>query len=427
MRDPFRPGDRSAAARARSVGPLLRAVKRRRRLWEGVVQSRRVSKPRLLFLNTRMVVGGPAKVTVALAEELAARGYDAALASGAPESDEVSDPRTDRSALQRFDIPGLHRRLGPWSDLAATLQIRSLLASQRPDVLLTAGAKAGMLGRVAARLVRPRPRTIHIFHGHVFKGHFGKLPSRGFALVERALSTITDDLIAICPSVAEDLKRFGIDRHSRLHTIYIGAELTPFLEQARGTGELRRELGIDRSTYLAVYPARICKVKAQDVIIEALGIAREALAKRDFRLVFVGDGETREALVDRARALGVSDHVVFLGYRADMERIYADADLVVLASRHEGTPVALMEASAAGLPFLATSVGGVRDLWRDGLGRLVPPEDPEALAEALRWFVAAGPPARLSETLRREVVARFSVRRFADEMEKVLERATRGQ
>jgi len=391
-----------------------------------VVQSRIVSKARLLFLNTRLVVGGPAKVTVALAEELAARGYEVALASGAPESDEVSDPRTDRSALPRFDIPGLHRPLGALSDIAALFQIRSLYASYKPAAVLTAGAKAGTLGRIAARLARPRPRTIHIFHGHIFKGHFGKLPSRGFALAERALAAITDDLIAICPSVAEDLRAFGIDRPARLHTIYIGAELAPFFAQSPGTGALRRELELDPATFLAVYPARICWVKAQDLAIEAMGIAREALGTRKFHLLFVGDGQKREALVARARELGVSDRVGFLGYREDMAGIYAEADLVVLASRHEGTPVALMEAGAAGRQFLATAVGGVPDLWRKEFGRLVPAEDPQALAAALVDFVTAGPPAKLPDPLRRAVVERFSVRRFADEMEAVIERAVRG-
>ncbi len=261
-----------------------------------------MGKPRLLFLNTRMVIGGPAKVTVALAEELARRGYDVSLASGEPEAGELPDPRTSQSFLPRRTLSALRRSPLPWSDLTALLEIRSCLAELKPDVLFTAGAKAGALGRVAARLVRRRPRTVHVFHGHVFLGHFGPFASRMFALAEGGLARITDDLVAICHSVARDLHAFGVDRHTRCHTIYIGSELTPFLEAGPNTGELHRELGLEPGTFVAVYPARICTVKAQDLMLDAIGIARERLAGRKFKLLFAGDGEEREALERKARA-----------------------------------------------------------------------------------------------------------------------------
>ncbi len=89
----------------------------------------------------------------------------------------------------------------------------------------------------------------------------------------------------------------------------------------------------------------------------------------------------------------------------------------MLASRQEGTPIALMEGVAAGRPLLATDVGGVRDFWREGFGRLVPSEDAEALAAALGEIVAAGAPEPLGDALRRGLAEQFSVKRFADEME----------
>ena len=169
-------------------------------------------------------------------------------------------------------------------------------------------------------------------------------------------------MVAICRSVAEDLRTFEIDRYARLHTVYIGCELAQFLEVGQGTGALKRELGLDPSAFLAVCPARICHVKAQDLLIEALGIAGDGLDEKSFKLAFVGDGENRDAAVARALPLGVGDRIAFPGYRKDMLPVYADADLVILPSRHEGTPIALMEATAAGRPFLATAVGGVSDM-----------------------------------------------------------------
>jgi glycosyltransferase involved in cell wall biosynthesis len=110
-----------------------------------------------------------------------------------------------------------------------------------------------------------------------------------------------------------------------------------------------------------------------------------------------------------------------VGYRERMEPVYRDAELVLLTSRNEAIPMSLIESAAAGRPFVAAAVGGVPELWREGLGRLVPPGDAETLARVLAETLGPGSPSPLPEELRVEVAQRFSPERFADEMEAILD------
>lgn len=376
---------------------------------------------RLLFLNTRLSIGGPAKVTTSLAETLASRGHEVVLAGGEPEPGEEPDPRAAAARVPQRRVAGLRRPVRPLTDLTALLRIRGLLRELRPDALITTGSKSGALGRLAARLVRPRPQTIHVFHGHVFRGHFGERTGRFFASVEKRLARISDDLVAVCASVEEDLRALGLHERARLHRIEIGYDLGPLLVLGPPQGEFQQELGLPPEMRLVVCPARVCPVKNQQMLIEAVARAGDALKAEQLRVLFVGDGIGVEALEARARELGVEDRVHFVGYRDRMEPVYRDAELVVLTSRNEAIPMSLIEAAAAGRPFVATAVGGVPELHHEGLGRLVPSEDVETLARILAETLGPGSPSPLPEALRIEVAQRFSPERFADEVEAILE------
>jgi len=380
---------------------------------------------RLLFLNTRLSIGGPAKVTTSLAEALAARGHEVVLAGGEPEPGEQPDPRATAARVPLRRVSGLRRPLRPMTDLAALLRIRGLLRELRPDALITTGSKSGALGRLAAQLVRPRPQTVHVFHGHVFRGQFGERAGRLFAAVEKRLARITDDLVAVCASVEEDLRALGLHERSRLHRVEIGYDLGPLLVIGPPQGEFQQELGLPPEMRLVVCPARVCPVKNQRMVIEAVARASDALPPEQVRVLFVGDGVGVEALEARARELGVADRVHFVGYRERMKPVYQDAELVVLASRNEAIPMSLIEAAAAGRPFLATAVGGVPELHQEGLGRLVPSEDAEALGRALAETLGPGSPERVPDELRISVAQRFSPDRFADDMERILEEGRR--
>ena len=312
--------------------------------------------------------------------------YDSRLvagSSGAHEGDLLELRGVEVDSLTR--IPELGRELMTRADAIALTKLVKLMRRVRPDIVHTHTAKAGALGRLAAFLTKV-PVVIHTFHGHVLHGYFPPLRTHVFVALERALARITTRLVAVSPSVRDDLLGMKIGRPDRFSVIRLGLDLEPFLEAERFRGELRRELQIPDGNPLVGIVGRLVPVKAHDQFLAAAGRVAAATAAQ---FVIAGDGELREPLQARAKEMGLADRVHFLGWRADLRRIYADLDVVVLSSINEGSPVALIEAMASGRPVVATRVGGVADVVSDGVtGLLVPPGDEAILSDAVLSLLA---------------------------------------
>jgi glycosyltransferase involved in cell wall biosynthesis len=134
--------------------------------------------------------------------------------------------------------------------------------------------------------------------------------------------------------------------------------------------------------------------------------------------LIAGDGELRGALEEAARDFGIADRVRFLGWRRDLATIYGASDVFLLTSRNEGTPVALIESLAAGVPGVSTDVGGVRDVLQDDTGIAVPFGDAAALANAVTQLLADANHRRaMGERGRTSVVARYGIDRLVDDIE----------
>jgi glycosyltransferase involved in cell wall biosynthesis len=184
---------------------------------------------------------------------------------------------------------------------------------------------------------------------------------------------------------------------------------------------VREELGITANAPLAGTVGSLTPKKSHETLLRAIRVARRSLP--DLRVAVVGQGPMAGTLRRRAADLAVADAVTFVGYREDAARVASAFDVFVLSSRHEGLPVALLEAMAAGRPVVATRVGGVPEVVRDrGEGILVPPGDPEALAAALVTVLAdADLRARLGAAARRRA-ADFDIRRAVRRHEEVYRR-----
>ena len=320
-------------------------------------------------LITRLNVGGPARQALTLTRDLRHR-FPTVLAAGRPtESEgEMSDPD-----VEVRHVP-LVRPLNPEADARAFTAVRRLLGTVRPAILHTHMAKAGTVGRSAALSVRPRPRTVHTFHGHVLEGYFSPAVQRAFLAVERQLARHSDALVAVSTEIRDDLLALGIGRPSQFHVIPLGFDLSAFLGIGGPTGQLRGSLGIGPDVPLIGAIGRLVPIKD-------MGSALEIVARLDgVHLVLVGDGECRPQLEAQAHRMGLADRVHFTGWW-DVPAALADVDVVLLTSRNEGTPVALIEAAAAARPVVATKVGGVPLVVEDGVtGWLGAAGDTEGLA-----------------------------------------------
>jgi glycosyltransferase involved in cell wall biosynthesis len=357
----------------------------------------------------RMNVGGPAHHVSILARGLDRAGYETLLLTGALGDGEGSlEGLADRHGVDRRTVPGLGPALRPRDDLRALVHLIRLMRSWRPDIVHTHTAKAGTLGRIAARLAfARRPVVVHTYHGHVLSGYFGPRRTAVFRGIERLLASCSDRLIGVSQATVDELVALHVAPRERFTVVPIGLDLEKFLAVGAPDVAGRVALGAEAADVVVTYVGRLAPIKRVDLLIDAIARARAGGAP--LHLAIVGDGELRGTLEARAAAAGLAGHVAFLGFRADLAAIAAGTDIAALASDNEGTPVALIEAGAAGRPSVATAVGGVGDIVTADTGRVVAAGDVDAMAAALTEL--AGAP---QQRARMGAAAREHVRRAYD-------------
>lgn len=373
---------------------------------------------RVLRIIARMNLGGPAHHVALLSRGLQARGYESVLVTGRVGAGE--EEHTDMDGIQVLYLDSLGPDIRPVKDLRALFELIRVVRSYRPRIVETHTAKAGMLGRLAARFAGgPRPVVIHTYHGHVLRGYFGRLKTGAFRWIERGLARLSDLLVAVSPATVDELVAIKIAPREKFAVVPLGLDLDPFLALGPDAdGSFREEIGAQPGEVLFTFTGRLVPIKRPDVMLRSLAMARAGGAP--VRVAVVGDGLLRPELEELASSLGCADAVDFLGYRRDLPRIAAGSDAALLTSDNEGTPVALIEAAAAGRAAVATAAGGVPDIVVEGSGLLAPPGDEAALAAQITRL-AADPDERRQMGLRarRHVAGRFAAGRLLDDVDRL--------
>jgi glycosyltransferase involved in cell wall biosynthesis len=308
-------------------------------------------------------VAGGQLVALQLAAALRARGDDALFVSP------TSGPFAERAVgyrVLRADVRRLHR-------LAGAAGLARLLRREHVDLLHTHTlAAANSLGRVAGRLAGvPIVSHLHI------ENHFRPATRAFVRRADNVTARLADALVAVSEDTRRAYERQGYPH--RIEVVYNGVAL-----ERRGVHGLRQEFGVPRDAPLVAEIGRLCDVKGQRELIEALAQVPRAHA------VLVGvdleqGGSYQRELERAAERAGVRDRVVFAGARDDAGPLLAEIDVLALPSWTEGLPLVVLEAMAYRKPVVATPVGGTPEVVVDGeTGLLVPPRDPGALAAALR-------------------------------------------
>jgi glycosyltransferase involved in cell wall biosynthesis len=339
-----------------------------------------VKRIRVMRVITRLNIGGPAIHVSLLTSRLDPERYETLLVSGVESAAEGNMLKLGRlPPVQPKTVPALGRAISPLDDVRALGALVSLARSFKPDIVHTHLAKAGALGRVAARLAGVRV-VVHTYHGSVFRGYFGQRESAVYLQIERALARITTRIVAITSGQKADLVSLGIAPSAKIVEIPLGLDLEQFRELPSRDDALAA-LGLPSEMRYVTIVARLVAIKDIPTFIRA--VARVTESHPDVRGLVVGDGPDRAAIEGVARELGQGDRCRFLGWRADLPNVYAASDVVALSSLNEGSPVSLIEAMAAARAVVATAVGGVPDLVHDGSGILVAPGDDGALGDAM--------------------------------------------
>ena len=342
---------------------------------------------RVVRVIARLNIGGPARQAILLTAGLDRARFATTLVTGVVGHAEGDFTDAARArGVTPVVIPELGRAIRPARDLTALIKLIRLFRALRPDIVHTHTAKAGTLGRLAARLARI-PVKIHTFHGHVLEGYFSRPVTRAFLEVERRLARTTDRLVTVSPRLKAQLLAMGIGRPEQVDVVPLGLDLERFRRARPASLALRPSLGLTGDMPLLGIVGRLVPIKDHATLFQAL--ARLHDEGPAVHLVVIGDGEERARLEELAGRLGLGSRIHFLGWRVDLETILKELDVVICASRNEGTPVALIEAMAAGIPVLSTDVGGVADLVaHEETGWLVPSGDPDAMASAIRRLLS---------------------------------------
>jgi glycosyltransferase involved in cell wall biosynthesis len=372
---------------------------------------------KVLRVITRLNIGGPAIHAILLTRALNdGVAFQSTLVTGttAPHEGDMLDFARAQS-VEPVMLRALSREITPLDDLAALARMVQLTHRSQPDVVHTHMAKAGTVGRLAARICGV-PLVIHTYHGHVWNSYFSPIKTRLFLTIERALGRATNRIIAVGDGQRAEIASYGVAPLNKLVTIRLGLELGQFLSAEKMRGEFRRELGIAADVPLIGIAGRLVPVKAHEIFLQAAVRIRAAMPNAQF--LIIGDGERRQELEAMTDDLGLTASVRFLGWRRDMARVYADLDVVALTSLNEGSPVALIEALASARPVVSTAVGGVPEVVVNGqTGLTVPVSDVQGFADAiltlLRDLALAN---RLGAAGRQHVYPRYDSSRLVDDV-----------
>jgi glycosyltransferase involved in cell wall biosynthesis len=353
-------------------------------------------RPRILIAITLAEVGGAQTCVAQLLPELA-DAFEVTVAAHGP------GPLRGAAAeagVSWVELRNVRRRIGP-RDVLGLLELIRLIRRLRPDIVHAHSSKAGVLARVAAALCRVRA-VVFTAHGWAFKAESG-LKSRVYLKADRAVARVTSTIVC----VSETERREGLAARTcderRTVVIRNGVDTALFAPRVHRETSRPRIVSVGRLKAPKDFPT----------LLEALAL----LENLRFEAIIAGVGPERSALEAAIGRLGLIGAVDLVGERDDIPELLAEADCFVLSSTSEGLPISVLEAMAAGVPVVASDVGGVHELVTDGsTGYLVPPRDPAALAQALRQVLGSVDlRARLGKKGREEVEQRFTVSRVRRE------------
>lgn len=350
---------------------------------------------KILYLITRGDRGGAQVHVTDLLSHLN-QDFTAVLATG--EEGYLCD-EARRLGVRTHIVPSMRQPMSPIQDIAALMEIVRLIRREQPHLIHAHTSKAGLLGRVAGMLTR----TPVIFTAHTWSFADG-IPSwqRRIAVpIERMAARTGGKIITVSLANARLAQANLVGDPRNVITVWNGVPDVRWRAKPGSRDELR-----------IIMVARFVAQKDQQLLVRAL-----APIKERWTLQFAGDGPRKAEVEGLVKELGVSNRVEFLGDREDTPELLAKADLFVLASNWEGLPMSILEAMRAGLPVIATQVGGVEEAIRDGVtGLLTRPGDLGGLRTALESLMTQpGLCRRMGEAGRRRYDEHFRLERMLNE------------
>ena len=358
----------------------------------------------------RMNVGGPAVQVSGLMRGLDTTKFDHRLFTGfctADEADYLSSVAVDINATR---IEGLGRHVSIRGDAKAFLALVKAIREFKPHIIHTHTAKAGFLGRIASLVSFQKSIRVHTFHGHLLIGYFGSIKRSLVVIVEKILAARTQQLLAVGNRVRQDLLHAGIGRMEKFSLMPPGVEIGDLPSKV----ESQEFFNLDTEKVQCAFIGRVTRIKRPDRFLDVVSEIKKRNVKLDFFIA--GDGELLEACKERIAAENLP--VKVLGWQSNIERVLAAADIVVLTSDNEGTPLSLIQAGMAALPVVTTNVGSIPEIVLDGLSGVITGLDVQEVANALEKVANnASLRSQMGSTAQEFTLAHFGIQRLVTDHE----------
>ena len=367
---------------------------------------------RVMRVIARMNVGGPAVQVSGLMRGFDAAEFDQRLYTGFCDTDEADYLDTVATDVRATRIEGFGRRVSLGEDVKAFVSLIKDIKSFKPHIIHTHTAKAGFLGRIASIVSLQPSIRVHTFHGHLLNGYFGSFKRILVVIAEKVLGVFTHQLLAVGDKVRQDLLVAGIGNSKKFGLMPPGLEI----RELPNKKESQESYGLTSSTLQCAFIGRVTRIKRPDRFLDVVSEIKSRGVAIEFFMA--GDGELLE--ICRERITGEDLPVKILGWQSDIEKVLAVADIVVLTSDNEGTPLSLIQAGMAGLPVVTTKVGSVHEIVLDGVTGIITSLDVQKISDALEKLANNSEiRAQMGAKAQEFTLANFGVKRLVHDHEEL--------
>ena len=370
---------------------------------------------RVMRIIARMNVGGPAVQVSGLMRGFDSVDFDQRLYTGFCAVDEADYLDTVATDVKATRIEGFGRRVSFGTDIKAFFALIKEIRSFKPHIIHTHTAKAGFLGRIASIVSLQPSIRVHTFHGHLLNGYFGSIKRMLVVIAEKILAVFTHQLLAVGDKVRQDLLAAGIGNSKKFGLMPPGLEIGELPKKS----ESQESFGLSTTTLQCAFIGRVTRIKRPDRFLDVVSeIKRREIAIEFF---IAGDGELLKSC--RERIAHENLPVKILGWQSDIEKVLSAADMLVLTSDNEGTPLSLIQAGMAGLPVVTTRVGSVPEVVLEGLTGIITSFGVQEIADALEKLVNSKDlRERLGIAAKEFTLANFGVNRLVQDHEELYQK-----
>ncbi|MCL2335745.1 MAG: glycosyltransferase family 4 protein [Endomicrobia bacterium] len=358
---------------------------------------------KVCYIITKLELGGAQKFTLYAAENLDKDKYDAFLVTG-------KGGMLDNEAAEKlkvYSLSNLVREISPLKDLKALLHIIKILKIEKPDIVHTHSSKAGIVGRLAAKLCGIKT-IVHTIHGYSFNDTQKRHVKYLYIFLEKFCSLFSDKLIVENEEDIEKGVKHKIAKREKFTIICSGIDTRKYKEYTPDP-DFRNTLTADKGAKIVITVGPFKPQKNLEDFIRAADIVCKKNPRAGFFIV--GDGELRKELEDLIARLGLEKKVTLLGWRRDIIDLLYACDVFVMTSLWEGLPRTILDAMCCAKPVVANDVGGISKVVKDGkTGYLAKPYDFQYTAEKTLYLIDNDEIRRkIGQTARESVGKEFDI------------------